>query len=360
MHELSSVDIAFLAKELQALVGGRVERIYAPAENELLLQVRCPGRKVIARFIVPSLFYVASLKDDMPEKPSQWCAVLRSLLDGMKIIDVRQPRSERLLLIEFAVKDATRRMYLEFYGKGNMIVTDETNKILGVLWDRDFKDRKVARHEQYVLPGGNDAFALDKPDFIRALLDIGKGAASSLAMFVGQTHAKELCRRAAVDPASPLDDASAGRLHNALHDALDGPLAAQTVAIEGKPSDALPFDAGGETAASFSAAIERVVRANTGARPRDAATRKIDEQRARIASSIAAQETALAKLEKAHVEAQRVGEHLYEQYTQYKTMLEEFTAARKKGKAAIDALQEKHGVKEYRAATGEIVLEKDF
>ncbi|MEK6823207.1 MAG: NFACT family protein [Nanoarchaeota archaeon] len=363
-RELSSIDIRYLVRELAAIApASRIDKVYAPQPHELVLQLRRTGKgKALVRFIVPDGFYIASAKDDMPERPSSWCALLRKTLEGAKVIEVLQPASERIVQFVLGRADTTFSLYLELYGKGNIIVTDEKGIAHAVLHEITHKDRAVTRGTLYALPKGMDVFNLSAEAFRAVLRTSDKkniSTALSSSIGIGSLYAKELCLRAGVDPQAQVNDDIALRTYDALRALLATP--AQPNIVTDGTSIPLPvvFLSSGkqpmELIGSFSNALERTFRMSAPA-PASGATKALETQRLRLAHSIEAQDAAVKKLELAAATSQRAGELLYEHYAEFKTLLEQLALVRKKGE--VDAFLKHHKkIVAYNPTTGDITLE---
>lgn len=365
MRELSSIDIHFLMQELREVVGSRIDKIYAPEWDELVLQLRRAGGKALVRIIVPKHCYLSSGKDVMPERPSGWCALLRSLVEGAKITAIEQPQSERIITFVLETQERKTRLVIELFGKGNIIVVDEGDVIRAVLHELVLKTHAVERGKNYTLPAGIDTFHLDAAAFKKLLTSSDKkNVSSALASTIGlgSFYALELCARAGIDLKAAVHEDDAAKLHHALKTLLSSKADAVVVMEHGVPSDVLPLpfisvpEEKLEHVPSFSAALEKVHRAATGTPAELAVTRKLDEQRVRLSRNIEDQEAAIEKLEKTQADAQHAGEMLYENYAHYKVMLEEIATARKKG--VVETVLKKYpDIKEYKAPTGDIVVE---
>jgi predicted ribosome quality control (RQC) complex YloA/Tae2 family protein len=359
MRELSSIDIRFLVAELRQSIGGRIDRLYAPTPEELLFQIRKAGEsKLFIRAAVPQVIYIASGKDGMPERPSGWCNGLRNLIEGAKIVDVLQPHSERVVQFVLEKRETQHNLYLELFGKGNIIITDIDGMIVMLQHELVLKSHAVERGKKYALPPGTDTFNLGKEEFIKLITESGKNVSSALSTVigVGSFYAKELCERTGVDPKSESGNAHLDELYDRFIEMLQAPADPQIASGISLPFTCETVSGQFETTPSFSVAIEKMYASSQVGDFEASATKAVDQQRERLMHNIAAQETAIAKLEKEQVVCQRIGETLYERYQEFESMLNEFSAARKKG--TIDAAMKKHlQVKEYKQASGDVVVE---
>ncbi len=150
--QLSSLDMHFLLKELKDLENSRVDRIYNSGKEEIYVQLhKANAGKSILRVIPGKAIFLASEKS-IDETPSGFCMLLRKHLEGKFLGSIKQLEPERILELVFKSKDETRILYIEFFGKGNIVLCDENNKIIDSLIRHKFKDRTIFPKEQYKHP----------------------------------------------------------------------------------------------------------------------------------------------------------------------------------------------------------------
>jgi predicted ribosome quality control (RQC) complex YloA/Tae2 family protein len=80
--------------------------------------------------------------------PSNFCEFIKSKLVGERIVDARQKDFDRIVEIQ----TENYFLILEFFGKGNIIITDKDKRILNALELREWKDRKIKKGEVYAYP----------------------------------------------------------------------------------------------------------------------------------------------------------------------------------------------------------------
>ncbi len=371
MRDLASIDFRFIVRELaDAIIGARIDKLYAPEPERLVLQLRKGGvgRSIIV-IHVPKAAYVSSAKEDMPQQPSSWCVRLRNLLEGMKITAIEQPFSERCIKLSLAKQDASYDLYAEFFAKGNLVVADKQGIATAVLFEREFKDRVVAANKPYTPPTGPDIFAKDLEEFTALVTQPFKGTVAGVLATkaaLGKIYSKEICLRAGIDPnAERIIAADAEKLYDALHALIEAPTApflvgdapfpVRLASAETTPAAAsAPGAAPTAPLASFSAAIETTI----GIEPTiidTSAASAIEDQATRLRKSIAQQEAAVDTLEKDAQRAQQAGERIYERYQDVEALLKGVAEARKNG--TIDAFLKAHPeIKDYKQATGDIIV----
>lgn len=140
---MDSLCMAAVMRECEpALVGGRIDKIYQPSRDEVVLQVR--GTQGAARLLLsanPSRprLQMTALNRENPAQPPMFCMLLRKYLAGGRIISLRQPPRERMaeLLVETADEmgdRVERSLILEAMGRrANLVLVDSEGRIVDCL-----------------------------------------------------------------------------------------------------------------------------------------------------------------------------------------------------------------------------------
>ena len=143
----------------RAASGGRIEKIYSPAPDELILLLRCPDRtgarlSLCASPNIPQAHFTRTVKEN-PAQASAFCMHMRKHLTGAKIVGCSQPDFERVVCITLEATDELgyprcERLYTEIMGKcSNIILTDADGKIINVIKSVDF----TTSSKRQLLPG---------------------------------------------------------------------------------------------------------------------------------------------------------------------------------------------------------------
>lgn len=161
--------LAAVAAEIKKVaLGGRVEKVYQPEKDTVILQMRTfegGGRLLINAGSSNPRVGFTQIPYENPQNPPQFCVLLRKHLSGGKLVDVRQIGFERVLVLEFETRDemgylCTRRLVIEVMGKySNLIFTDGEEKVLAVLRPVDFttsSKRQVLPGMRYEMPPAQD------------------------------------------------------------------------------------------------------------------------------------------------------------------------------------------------------------
>ena len=140
---LDAVCMTALAEELrQALEGGKVDKIYQPTRDEVVLHMRTGrGNRKLLLSANPQhpRAQLTGLTRENPETPPMFCMLLRKYFLGGRILGISQPSMERLLDFKFETLSelgdrVERRLVLECIGrKSNLIMLDDAGRITDCL-----------------------------------------------------------------------------------------------------------------------------------------------------------------------------------------------------------------------------------
>ncbi|MCM1524215.1 MAG: NFACT family protein [Ruminococcus sp.] len=156
-----ALDGAFLLavkQELEPLTGGRIEKIYQPSREEIVISIRTrseSSRLLISAAGGSARIHITKGQIENPKTPPMFCMLLRKRLGCGKLTGIRQEGLERILFLDFETVNelgdiVTVTLAAEIMGKfSNLIVIDENGKIIDSL---KRVDDAVSR-ERTVLPG---------------------------------------------------------------------------------------------------------------------------------------------------------------------------------------------------------------
>ncbi|PIN69040.1 hypothetical protein COV93_07005 [Candidatus Woesearchaeota archaeon CG11_big_fil_rev_8_21_14_0_20_43_8] len=360
VHELSSVDISHLVKELKlSLEQAKVDRIYHPQKEEVLIQFHIPGKgRRILRILLPIVMYLTDFKGNMPDKPSGFCMYLRKHLESCRLQSLRQVGFERIVEFVLEKRDAVYKVYVEFIPPGNVIICKD-DKIVSPLYLKIWKDRSIRPGVKYEWPSREHNAFDAAPVTIRGLLgekELVKVLAIDLGM--GGRYAEEVCTRAGIDKKSTdLSNEEIDRIIIAIKAVFD---AKQPSVIykDGKPDDVVPFKLAindgleSKEFGSFNEALDSVF---TDKEISSAEDEHVSASRTKIGKTeliLKEQEKRLHELEESVETNRRAGELIFENYLLVQEILEQITKARKeigwkeikkklKGHALIKQVNEK-------------------
>jgi len=168
------------------LISSKIEKVYQPEKDELILLIRNKGKNerllLSASSNNPRIHFTTTNKQN-PDVPPMFCMLLRKHLTGGKIIDIKQPNFERIveLIIECynELGDLTiKKLVIEIMGRhSNIILTDSDDKIIDSIKHIDMSIssvRQILPGLTYTLPpsqGKNNPMECTKTDILNVILN---------------------------------------------------------------------------------------------------------------------------------------------------------------------------------------------
>ena len=147
-----------LSEIRRVALGARIEKIYQPERDEIVIQMRSfEGEKrllINAGSNNPRIGFSAVRREN-PQNPPMFCMLLRKYLQGSKLTAVEQAGFDRIAILEFLGRDemgfeCRRYLVAELMGRySNLIYTDENKRIVSALKTLDISNAS----ERQILPG---------------------------------------------------------------------------------------------------------------------------------------------------------------------------------------------------------------
>lgn len=137
-----ALDGAFLyaiKKEMECLIGARVEKVHQPARDEIVLSLRTRerGYKVlISASADRARVHLTDVQVENPKVPPMFCMLLRKRLGSGRLLSIRQDGLERVLYLDFScvneLGDVVQlTLACEIMGRySNLILINENNRII--------------------------------------------------------------------------------------------------------------------------------------------------------------------------------------------------------------------------------------
>ncbi|MBR9703367.1 hypothetical protein GOV10_04980 [Candidatus Woesearchaeota archaeon] len=213
--ELSAVDVHFLVRELQKLVGARVQRAYGLSQEEVYFQFHKEGKQLL-RVKLPGMAYLAEHRPDFPKNPSGFIMFLRKRLNNARVKAIRQIGMDRIIIFElegkFQEKIMNYELIIELVAPGNVLLigqkpvkggTWSDSVILHLLTPQSYKDRTLRGGIAYEAPPAPTNIKTDDEnkltDFV---MNSGMDMlvkALAVGLSLGGEYAELVCKRAGLD-----------------------------------------------------------------------------------------------------------------------------------------------------------------
>lgn len=319
--ELTSIEIRFLVKELQEIVDGKIDQVYQPTKNEIIIQLHIPnaGKKLL-KILLPSFIYTTSKKYDMPKKISAFITFLREKISNGRIREIKQIENERIIEIRIE-KDKKYSLLIELFGKGNIILCQQ-EIILTALSIQKWKDREIQRGQKYISPASKYNL-FGRESLAEAIHDSEETISKTLAvkLRMGKIYAEEICLAAEIDKLNKkISRTETEKIYSEVQRLVNRPLQPMIVYNGQEVLDIVPiklkvyFKKELKEYKTYNDALATILDKQTETSQKTQAMQKFTQKLERIETKIHKQKETLVKLETEAEESQRKGELIYEHY----------------------------------------------
>ncbi len=147
--ETSNLSLAYLVAELKPLVEGAfLNSVQQASEQVFKIKVHSKEHGTIDLLATPNALFKTSYKLQAQMQQTGFAAFLKKRLYNKRILSLEQHGFDRIIEMRFAECD----LVFELFAKGNIILKDKSEKIISCYRTEEWKDRKLARNEQYKFP----------------------------------------------------------------------------------------------------------------------------------------------------------------------------------------------------------------
>lgn len=175
-----------ITAELTELCGARIDKVFQPNKNEILLGLYLEKRNYALDICIEAQNCRINLTTNSKPNPQvapNFCMLLRKNLIGLKLKNLITFDLERLAILEFEGFDdlddiISKKLVIELMGKhSNIILLDDTNIIIDSMRhikeiDENYRD--ILPHTKYTLPTSSKSSFLELKNFedFKSHLDI--------------------------------------------------------------------------------------------------------------------------------------------------------------------------------------------
>jgi predicted ribosome quality control (RQC) complex YloA/Tae2 family protein len=212
------ITMANIVSELNSsLTSGGISRIIQPEKDELYLTVKSSRKNFVLYMSASASLPLVYLAEEAPKASltaPNFCMLLRKHLQGGRILCVRQPSLERILILDIEHPDelgdpCIRHLIIEVMGKySNIILTDSKDTILDSIKRVPAtmsSVREVLPGRSYFIPETQkkyDPLSADEPGFLSSVFsrpeEISKALYSTYTG-ISPAAAEEFCFEAGLD-----------------------------------------------------------------------------------------------------------------------------------------------------------------
>jgi len=337
-EEMSSVDIRYVVRELQWLVGSRVDKVYHDGD-EIRIKLRTKEGRADLILQAGKRFHLTSYVKEAPKQPSSFTMLLRKHLSGGFIDAIEQHQFDRIVKIR--VGDYT--LIGELFRRGNIVLVDSENRIVAALRYEEYKDRAIKPKAEYRFPPAREnPLEVSFERFLELMreneeLELVRALARKLNM--GGMYAEEISIRAGFEKTTPvkeLSDDDLRKVYEAMMKTFNDEPRPNIVYKDGSMHDVVPIELkiyeGLEKRyfPTFSEALDEYFGKLTIEKAKVERTKKLENKKRQLLATLRKQEEMLKGFERAMNENQEIGDLIYANYAMVERLLDEFRKATEK------------------------------
>ena len=367
--EFSVLELACVVKELQALVGARINKVLQYSNKWLAFECFKTGvGRVFINICRPGLLWFGQTKSSSGD--FGFHKNLSKQIDGTKIVSISQIGSERIVKICLSTAEKKFDLFIELFNKGEVSLCDSNGKIL-CLWETQiWKDRTLKVGTIYSLPKKLiNIFEMSEDEFNLSLKVIVETVSKTLAteLGIGGIYANELCLISGIDKnKNNLSTQELRVLYANLHYFFERKIDAKVVYEKESKDvrDIVPYSLKNYESfkqsafASYCASIDNILSSINASDQSSNALSQFELKKRKLLNIIEVQKLHLSAINKTAQDEQRKGELIYENYQKFKEILEKISSAREKFSfREIKAKSKELGIKDFDDKTGEITVE---
>ncbi|ACJ15637.1 predicted fibronectin-binding protein [Thermococcus onnurineus NA1] len=333
-EEMSSVDIRYVVRELQSLVGSRVDKIYHDGD-EIRIKLRTKEGRQDLILQAGKRFHVTTYVKEAPKMPSSFTMLLRKHLSGGFIDAIEQHDFDRIVKIR--VGDYT--LIGELFRRGNIILVDGENRIVAALRYEEFKDRAIKPKAEYKFPPAREnPLDVEWERFKELILEEEVEVVRALArkLNMGGLYAEEILLRAEVDKkkkASELSEEELKLIFETMKALFTEDPKPNIVYKDGNMHDVVPVELKvyenfeKRYFSTFSEALDEYFGKVTLEKAKIEQTKKLEAKKRQLLMTLKKQEELLKGFEEQAKANQEIGDLIYANFTMVERLLDEFRKA---------------------------------
>ena len=160
MHSLSGLEISKLVSEFTSLEGAYIEKFYELQKNSFRLRMK-KNTQINIECDIPDRIYITSYITQS-ESATNFAIAVRKHISGLRVNKIYQLNNDRIVVFNLKGKETEKNLIFELFGRGNVIITDTSMKILLCYDVHDFKDRQIRPGKEYISPANSFVSSIEE------------------------------------------------------------------------------------------------------------------------------------------------------------------------------------------------------
>jgi len=209
--EMSGLDIVAIIRELQQIIGSKIDKIYQ-IDNIIRIKFYSSilGKKDI---IIDSngRFYLSNVPPSAPKNPTGFAMLLRKYISGGAILSIYQYFFDRIIVIEIGRGGKKYNLLAELFAGGNVLLLDDNFEIIGSKDNIIQGNIRIKTGDCYTFP--EEIFTPLDLNFLKEhiysiFFTSEKNIVETIALTLGfgGVYAEEICKRCNTDKKTNIKD----------------------------------------------------------------------------------------------------------------------------------------------------------
>ncbi len=200
-REMTAFDVLAMTRDMQALVGGYVDKVFHWDGRSVLFRINAPAGRRELLLKDGKWLYMPHDRPETPDSPASFAVHLRKMLNNARVTAVAQREFDRIVVMDLSTKEGGYQVIFELFGEGNLLVL-QGGKIANCLEQKTWRHRDIRIGLEYQFPPSRPhPQLLDQAAWMEALAASTADAIRTLATAgnLGGQYAEEACLIAKVD-----------------------------------------------------------------------------------------------------------------------------------------------------------------
>jgi predicted ribosome quality control (RQC) complex YloA/Tae2 family protein len=348
MRQMSNIDIFAIIKDLQGLIGYRVDNLYLDISDRFFLFKMKGKGKLKNPFLLiepGSRIHLTEFKHAVPELPSDKIMALRGHLKGALLESIRQVDFDRVVELVLLGKQHYH-VFIELFGnRPNFVVVGDGNRVIYASWYRKMRHRDVLPGKEFQLPPSRGKSILEiSATELEKIINLEENQEEQIVKVLARNYGgggalmEELLARASI----PKDNLCNGVQVNAIEtfisvineitleleesvpnislDSLENPISFQPYMLKSNPNVVRNFE-------NFSSALDFFYSADSPVS--SPGLNKFNQKKTQLEKVMKAQKEILHKYEIQEGQFKKIGDMIYQHFTTVSELISTILNARK-------------------------------